>query len=190
MTNSNAQSVLTDSCDIQCPVCYLQHKIGPKSMRYRVLVANYVCPVLLMELLSCLHNFETSFDRCKPQLYTEVLLLSLDIFLTLILPASEKRKKKEKKKKKPRFIYGEGKLSVLWNILRLFSKVSFHQPPQYSTSFKLVSRKNNPLTRATSPNFVRERQTPCRVSCHVLQLLIHDFPGHIVVILPSHICLV
>lgn len=78
-------------------------------MRYRVLVANYVCPVLLMELLSCLHNFETSFDRCKPQLYTEVLLLSLDIFLTLILPASEKRKKK----KKPRFIYGEGKLSVL-----------------------------------------------------------------------------
>lgn len=90
VVNNNALHVLTDPCNIQCPVCYLQHRKAPKATSCSVLLAKHSCPVPLMELLSCLCCFETSFDRCKPQLYTEVLLVSLEFFLTQILPGSKK----------------------------------------------------------------------------------------------------
>lgn len=114
-------------------------------MRHSVLVSKCLCPVLLMELLSCLHCLETSFDRCKPQLYTEVLLLSWEFFLTQILPVS---------KKQGSYM---GKQAICAVHHTGAGKVSFHQLPQYSTSHKPVSRKSNFLARATSPRLIREQ---------------------------------
>lgn len=143
------------------------------------MVAKYLCPVLLMELLSCLHCFETSFDRCKPQLYTEVLLLSLEIFLT-----------DSASFKKTRFIMDKASHLCRATYWGWSIKVSCHRLPQYSTSCKLVSRKTNLLARVTSLSFVRERKIPSTANCHVLQLLIYDSPGYVAVNLPSHTCLI
>lgn len=102
MINSNTLSMLTDTCNIQCPVCYLQHKNGSKATRHSVLVSKSLCPVLLVELLSCLHCLETNFDRRKPQLYTELLLLSWEFFSSTNSASFKKTK----------FIYRESKPSV------------------------------------------------------------------------------
>lgn len=154
MINNNALSILTDSCNIQCPLCYPQHRSGPKAMRSWLLVVDYLCPALLMELWSSLHCFETSFDRCSPQLFTEELLLSLEIFLTQLLPASKKQ----------------------GSFMEKASHLCSATPWDWSVKFPSIScltslqgvEKTNLLARVTSLSFKGERKILPTANCRVL----------------------